>query len=68
MSGDLLLSFRLDDLLAEPTRALIAQHLAEMRANSPPCSVHALDIDQLQARSVVARCYSALASIIMVWL
>ncbi len=52
MSSDLLLSFRLDDLEGEPTRALIAQHLAEMRANSPACSVHALDVEQLQEPDV----------------
>ena len=39
--------FRLDDLSGEPTRALIARHLAGMRANSPPESVHALEIDKL---------------------
>lgn len=41
-------TFRLDDLAGEPTRALIARHLAGMRANSPPGSVHAFDIDQLR--------------------
>lgn len=46
------LTFRLDDLSGEPTRALIAKHLAGMRANSPPESVHALDIDQLRAPDV----------------
>ena len=42
------LNFRLDDLSGEPTRTLIARHLAGMRANSPPESVHALDIDALR--------------------
>ena len=42
------LSFRLDDLSGEPTRSLIARHLAGMRANSPPESVHALGIDALR--------------------
>lgn len=46
------LAFRLDDLSGEPTRALIARHLAGMRANSPERSVHALDIDQLRASDV----------------
>ena len=41
------LEFRLDDLSGEPTRRLIARHLAGMRAGSPPESVHALDIDGL---------------------
>ena len=42
------LSFNLDDPSGEPTRSLIARHLAGMRANSPPESVHALDIDGLR--------------------
>jgi putative acetyltransferase len=46
------LTFRLDDLSGEPTRTLIARHLAAMRANSPPCSVHALDVDGLRAPDV----------------
>lgn len=46
------LTFRRDDLSGEPTRALIARHLAAMRANSPPESVHALDIDKLCAPDV----------------
>jgi putative acetyltransferase len=46
------LTFRLDDLSGEPTRALIARHLAGMRANSPPESVHAFDVDKLRAPDV----------------
>jgi putative acetyltransferase len=46
------LTFRLDDLSGEPTRALIAHHLAGMRASSPPESVHALDIDGLRGPGV----------------
>jgi putative acetyltransferase len=46
------LTFRLDDLSGEPTRALIARHLAGMRANSPPESIHALDIEKLRAPDV----------------
>jgi putative acetyltransferase len=46
------LNFRLDDLSGEPTRALIARHLAGMRANSPPESVHALEIDKLRGPDV----------------
>lgn len=42
------LDFRLDDLSGEPTRRLIARHLAGMRANSPPDCVHALDVDALR--------------------
>ena len=46
------LEFRLDDVSGEPTRALIARHLAGMRANSPPESVHALEIDKLRGPDV----------------
>jgi putative acetyltransferase len=46
------LHFRLDDLSGEPTRRLVARHLAGMRANSPPESVHALDIDALRGPDV----------------
>src|SRR5262245_37622396 len=46
------LVFRLDDLTGESTRALIARHLAGMRATSPPESVHAFDIDQLRGAAV----------------
>ena len=41
------LTFSVDDLSGEPTRALIARHLAGMRASSPPESVHALDVTAL---------------------
>ena len=41
-------NFRRDDLSGEATRSLIARHLAGMRSNSPPESVHALDIDALR--------------------
>jgi len=46
------LEFRIDDLSGEPTRRLIARHLAGMRANSPPESVHALDIDKLRGPDI----------------
>ena len=46
------LSFRLDDLSGEPTRALIARHLAGMYASSPACRVHALDVDKLRRSDV----------------
>lgn len=44
--------FCVDDLSGQPTRALIARHLAGMRSNSPPESVHALDVDRLRAPDV----------------
>jgi putative acetyltransferase len=46
------LSFRLDDLTGEPTRALIARHLAGMHEHSPPESVHAFDVDKLRQPDV----------------
>lgn len=46
------MKFLLDDLSGEPTRALIALHLAGMRANSPPESVHALEVDGLRQPDV----------------
>jgi putative acetyltransferase len=48
----LTLSFRIDDLSGEPTRMLIARHLAGMRAITPPESVHALNVDALREPSV----------------
>jgi putative acetyltransferase len=44
---------RVDDLSGAPTRALLAFHLDGMHANSPPESVHALDIDGLRQPDVV---------------
>jgi putative acetyltransferase len=46
------LDFRVDDLTGEPTRGLIARHLIGMRANTPPESVHALDIDALRGPDI----------------
>jgi putative acetyltransferase len=46
------LTFRVDDLSGTPTRALIARHLAGMRAITPEKSVHALDVDRLRAPHV----------------
>ena len=46
------LEFRRDDLSGEPTRALIARHLAGMRANSPAESCHAFDVDKLRSPDV----------------
>lgn len=52
MTADLVLEFRLDDLSGEPTRQLIARHLAGMRANSPADGVFALDVDALRQPGV----------------
>jgi putative acetyltransferase len=46
------LTFLLDDLTGAPVRALIAHHLTGMRAYSPACSVHALDVDALRQPNV----------------
>lgn len=46
------LSITIDDLTGAPTRALIASHLAGMHENSPPESVHALDLAALEADDV----------------
>lgn len=51
------LSIVRDDLTGEPTRRLIAAHLAGMLANTPVESVHALDLSALRHPSV--RVYSA---------
>ena len=45
---DWILEFRVDDLSGEPTRRLVARHLAGMRANSPVDGVFALDVDALE--------------------
>lgn len=46
------LTFRVDDLTGDATRALVAFHLAGMHDSSPPESVHALDVDGLRHPSV----------------
>ncbi|MDX2158910.1 MAG: GNAT family N-acetyltransferase [Hyphomicrobiaceae bacterium] len=43
---------RRDDLSGEPTRRLVARHLAGMHANTPADSVHAFDIDKLGSSDV----------------
>ena len=46
------LSIRRDDLSGQATRALLALHLAGMRASSPPDGVFALDLSGLTVPSV----------------
>ena len=41
-----------DDLTRPQVHALLAQHLAQMHAQSPACSVHALDIERLRAPGI----------------
>ncbi|MGP6203346.1 GNAT family N-acetyltransferase [Microbacterium sp. F2] len=52
MSSPAALEIRLDDLSGEPTRALIAAHLSDMRSISPEKSCHALDLSGLQQPTV----------------
>lgn len=42
------MNIRIDDLQGPEIRALLEEHLAQMRAQSPPESVHALDLSGLQ--------------------
>ena len=46
------IEIRIDDLTGEQTRALVAHHHAQMHADSPPESTHALDIDALRAPEI----------------
>jgi putative acetyltransferase len=41
-----------DDLSRPQMHALLAEHLAQMRAQSPACSVHALDLERLRAPGI----------------
>ncbi len=50
--ADALFQIREDDLTGEPTRALLALHLAGMHANSPAGQVFALDLSGLQTPAV----------------
>jgi len=45
-------SIHVDDLTSEPTRRLLALHLAGMHASSPPGSVFALDLSGLKGSGV----------------
>ena len=42
------MQIRIDDLSGPDIRALLEEHLADMRRISPPESVHALDLDALR--------------------
>ena len=46
------LSIRRDDLCGDAIRALLAEHLRDMHAQSPPESVHALPLDELRAPDI----------------
>ncbi len=47
-----MLEIRADDLSGEPTRTLLALHLAGMQSSSPPESVFALDLSGLEAPGI----------------
>jgi len=46
------ITLRVDDLSGQEIRGLIARHLSGMHENSPPESVHALDVDALRQPGV----------------
>lgn len=46
------MEIRLDDLRGPEIRVLLEEHLAGMRALSPPESVHALDLDRLRRPAI----------------
>jgi putative acetyltransferase len=46
------LTIRLDDLRDPRIEAFMQEHLQDMRATSPPESVHALDLDQLRQPNI----------------
>jgi putative acetyltransferase len=43
---------RVDDLSSAEVRALVAEHLEGMRANSPACHVNAMEIDRLRTKDI----------------
>jgi putative acetyltransferase len=50
------MDIRTEDLRHSAVQALIGEHLASMRANSPPESVHALDLDKLRGPDITFWC------------
>lgn len=48
-----MLRVQVDDLSGAEIQALVKRHLAGMHANSPACSVHALDLDKLRQPGVI---------------
>ncbi len=43
---------KIDDLRGPEIAGLLQEHLNDMRAWSPPCSVHALDLDKLRSPDI----------------
>jgi putative acetyltransferase len=50
--GEMPMVIRVDDLSDPAIHALLEEHLASMRAISPPESVHALDLDRLRSPEI----------------
>ena len=46
------MEIRVDDLRGPEIAALLEEHLAHMRSISPPCSVHALDLERLRKSDI----------------
>ncbi|MCH1931081.1 GNAT family N-acetyltransferase [Shewanella sp. A25] len=46
------MKMRLDDLKGPEIAALLTEHLEDMRATSPPESVHALDLEELRQPNI----------------
>lgn len=46
------MEIRIDDLTGPEIAALLSEHLQDMHANSPPESVHALDLDRLRQAEI----------------
>lgn len=42
------MEIRIDNLTGKEIYDLLSEHLTDMHANSPPCSVHALDLEKLK--------------------
>jgi putative acetyltransferase len=42
------MEIRVDDLRGPEIARLLEEHLRDLRSKSPPCSVHALDLDKLR--------------------
>ncbi|HEY9648134.1 MAG TPA: GNAT family N-acetyltransferase, partial [Chroococcidiopsis sp.] len=46
------MQIEIEDLTNPDIHALLSEHLDDMRANSPPGAVHALDLDGLRVKTV----------------
>ncbi|MCW2621664.1 MAG: family acetyltransferase [Frankiales bacterium] len=46
------MNLEIDDLSRSEVQALLSEHLRDMRATSPACSVHALDLEKLRQPAI----------------